>query len=61
MEAVLSVQGLYKHYPGFALEDVSFSLAPKRIMGLIGKNGAGPRLYLHFWVALFLCQPIPIV
>ena len=31
-------------YPGAsrpALEDVSFSLAPKRIMGLIGKNGAG--------------------
>lgn len=41
MEAVLSVQGLYKRYPGFALEDVSFSLAPKHIMGLIGKNGAG--------------------
>ena len=41
MEAVLSVQGLYKRYPGFALEDVNFSLAPKHIMGLIGKNGAG--------------------
>lgn len=41
MEAVLRVQGLCKHYPGFALENVSFSLAPKHIMGLIGKNGAG--------------------
>ena len=41
MEAVLCVQDLYKHYPGFALEGVSFSLAPKHIMGLIGKNGAG--------------------
>lgn len=41
MEAVLSVQGLRKHYPGFALENVSFSLAPRHIMGLIGKNGAG--------------------
>ena len=41
MEAVLSVQNITKHYPGFALENVSFSLAPKRIMGLIGKNGAG--------------------
>lgn len=41
MEAVLRVQGITKHYPGFALEDVSFSLAPNRIMGLIGKNGAG--------------------
>lgn len=41
MEAVLSVRSICKHYPGFALEDVSFSLAPQRIMGLIGKNGAG--------------------
>lgn len=41
MEAVLSVQNITKHYPGFALENISFSLAPKRIMGLIGKNGAG--------------------
>ena len=41
MEAILCVQSLYKHYPGFALENVSFSLAPKHIMGLIGKNGAG--------------------
>ena len=41
MEAVLSVQNINKHYPGFTLENVSFSLAPNRIMGLIGKNGAG--------------------
>ena len=41
MEAVLCVQGLCKHYSGFALEDVGFSLAPNHIMGLIGKNGAG--------------------
>ena len=41
MEAVLSAQSINKHYPGFTLENVSFSLAPNRIMGLIGKNGAG--------------------
>ena len=41
MEAVLNVQRINKHYPGFTLENVSFSLAPNRIMGLIGKNGAG--------------------
>ena len=41
METVLSVQNITKHYPGFALENVSFSLAPNRIMGVIGKNGAG--------------------
>ena len=41
MESVLCVQGLCKRYPGFTLNHVSFSLAPNRIMGLIGKNGAG--------------------
>lgn len=41
METVLCVRNLCKHYPGFALENISFSLASGRIMGLIGKNGAG--------------------
>ena len=37
----LKVEGLAKSYPGFTLEGVSFTLARGRIMGLIGKNGAG--------------------
>lgn len=41
MEALLKVEDLCRHYPGFCLEHVSFSLAPGRIMGLIGTNGAG--------------------
>lgn len=41
MREILSVGGLCKRYPGFALEDVSFSVAPGEIMGLIGRNGAG--------------------
>ena len=41
METVLCIQDLCKNYPGFTLENISFSLAPGRIMGLIGKNGAG--------------------
>lgn len=41
METVLRVDGLYKSYPGFSLENVTFSLNSGRIMGLIGKNGAG--------------------
>lgn len=41
MEPLLKVEGICKRYPGFALKDVSFTLAPGRIMGLIGKNGAG--------------------
>ncbi len=41
MTELLRVDHLNKHYPGFALQDVSFSVKPGRIMGLIGKNGAG--------------------
>ena len=41
MTALLSIQNLTKHYPGFTLQDVSFSVMPGRIMGFIGKNGAG--------------------
>lgn len=38
---LLKIEGLSKTYPGFALHNVSFSLQPGCIMGLIGKNGAG--------------------
>jgi len=38
---MLTVQGLTKQYPQFTLQDISFSVAQGRIMGLIGKNGAG--------------------
>ena len=41
MTALLHVQNLCKAYPGFTLTNVSFTLRPGRIMGLIGKNGAG--------------------
>ena len=39
--AFLEVNGLEKHYSGFALQNVSFSLERGTIMGLIGRNGAG--------------------
>lgn len=39
--SVLSVQGLTKRYPNFTLDNISFTLQKGRIMGLIGKNGAG--------------------
>ena len=37
----LTVEGLTKTYPSFTLDNVSFSLERGKIMGLIGKNGAG--------------------
>ena len=41
MTELLQAEHLSKCYPGFTLQDVSFSVKPSRIMGLIGKNGAG--------------------
>lgn len=38
---VLAVEGLTKRYPNFVLENITFSIPKGRIMGLIGKNGAG--------------------
>ncbi|MDL2289637.1 ABC transporter ATP-binding protein [Clostridia bacterium OttesenSCG-928-F22] len=38
---ILAIQGLTKHYEKFQLNDITFSLSQGRIMGLIGKNGAG--------------------
>ena len=38
---LLEVQGLCKIYPGFRLDQVSFSVAPGSVMGFIGRNGAG--------------------
>ena len=37
----LTVENLTKTYPSFTLDNVSFTLSRGRIMGLIGKNGAG--------------------
>ena len=41
MDAILQVENLSKQYPGFKLDNVSFSIPKGTIMGLIGENGAG--------------------
>ena len=41
METVLRIQNINKHYPGFALENVSFWVGPHRILGVFGKKGCG--------------------
>lgn len=38
---VLEVKNLRKEYPGFILNDISFSIPEGYIMGFIGENGAG--------------------
>ena len=40
-DAALELRGVRKAYPGFALQDVSFTLPRGVIGGLIGPNGAG--------------------
>lgn len=41
MEYALEIQNLCKHYHGFSLNHINFSLPTGCIMGLIGENGAG--------------------
>jgi len=41
MDTMLDVQGLTKHYPGFSLAEVSFTVPAGFVMGLVGPNGAG--------------------
>ena len=38
---IIEVQGLTKKYPSFTLEDVSFGVDAGRIVGFVGRNGAG--------------------
>ena len=39
--SILTVKGLCKRYPGFRLQDVTFSVEAGSITGFIGRNGAG--------------------
>lgn len=41
MGDILEIKNLSKHYPSFALQDISFSVPSGSIVGFIGENGAG--------------------
>jgi ABC-2 type transport system ATP-binding protein len=41
VDPILELRGVTKHYEGFSLRDVSFSLPRGYVCGLIGPNGAG--------------------
>ena len=47
MNSILSVSNLTRHYPGFTLDHVSFSIPAGSIVGLIGENGAGKSTVIH--------------
>jgi ABC-2 type transport system ATP-binding protein len=48
----LEVEGLTKHFPGFLLDRVSFTLPACCIMGFIGPNGAGKTTTLKLILGL---------
>ena len=56
MTELLQVEHLSKQYPGFSLRDISFSVKPGRIMGLIGKHGAARIRNSHYAGKGFLCE-----
>lgn len=41
MEKILEINGLYKEYEDFKLENISFDMVQGEIVGFIGENGAG--------------------
>ena len=41
MENILQIENLVKNYPGFCLDNISFSIPKGAIVGLIGEKGAG--------------------
>lgn len=56
MDTILEVKNIKKEYPGFALDNISFSLKSNHIMGLIGKNGAGKSTTLKIILNMVLKQ-----
>ena len=48
----IDIRGLYKKYPTFALQDVSFSVPQGAVVGFIGRNGAGKSTTLKSMLGL---------
>ena len=52
MEDMIRIQGLAKHYDGFTLENIGFSVSAGSVVGLIGSNGAGKTTTLKIILGL---------
>lgn len=55
MNDLLNIQNLSKHYDGFDLSDISFSVPAGSVVGFIGANGAGKTTTIK--AALGIIQP----
>ena len=58
MENSITVRGLEKHYAGFSLRNVNFSVPQGSIVGFIGENGAGKTTTLKAILGL-IHAPLP--
>ena len=57
MSAVISARGLRKRYgKQAAIDDISFEVAPGRIVGLVGPNGSGKTTTLKALLGLTRCE-----
>ena len=52
MEDMIRIQVLAKHYDGFTLENIGFSVPAGSVVGLIGSNGAGKTTTLKIILGL---------
>ncbi|MDE6260080.1 MAG: ABC transporter ATP-binding protein [Oscillospiraceae bacterium] len=50
MSAVLELDRLTKHYPGFCLDGLTLTVPSGTIMGLIGENGAGKTTTINLMI-----------
>lgn len=56
-EALLKLQHVTHHFGGiYALRDVSFSLRPNELLGLIGPNGSGKTTVINLITKIYECE-----
>ncbi len=56
MVARLEIEGLYKSFAAPVLRDVSLSIAPGEIRGLVGENGAGKSTLINIVTGVLPCD-----